>query len=448
MSDLATAIAGKAETAERLAMLQAIEKKLLWLSSWTIHNANHLRPSRDKLKVGGHQASCASVASIMTALYFDVLRPERPGRGQAAREPDLPRDPCTCSGASRSSSSSASGRSAARSPIPSRTKDKCGVDFSTGSVGLGAAMTLFASLIQDYVRLHGLVARADAGRAAWSRSWATPSSTRATSTRPCSKAGSTTSAISGGSSTTTARASTASCPSCCSPRSSSSSPPSAGDVVTLKYGKRLQAAFARPGGEALRHWIDACPNDLYAALCFKGGAAWRAHLESDLGRNRGDPRAARRARRRRARRPDDEPRRARSGGGARGLPRRRGRPAALLHRLHGQGLGPALRRPQGQPRRADERRADGRPAGAPWRARRARNGRPSPAWTSPQASSIASWTGVPFARRVERHRARTPCRSRPSLPQGRRARPLDPGGVRADHGRARAQRPAAGRDGS
>ena len=60
--------------------------------------------------------------------------------------------------------------------------------------------------------------------------------------------------------------------------------------MTIKYGKKLQAAFAQPGGEALRDWIDACPNDLYAALCFKGGAAWRAHLESDLGRNAGDPR--------------------------------------------------------------------------------------------------------------------------------------------------------------
>ena len=76
MADLAPAHAA-ADTAaeERLAVLQAIEKKLLWLSSWTIHNANHLRTSRDKLKVGGHQASCASVASIMTALFFNVLRP-------------------------------------------------------------------------------------------------------------------------------------------------------------------------------------------------------------------------------------------------------------------------------------------------------------------------------------------------------------------------------------
>lgn len=50
--------------------LGAIETRLRWLSSWTIHNANHLRQSRDGLKVGGHQASCASITAIMTALYF------------------------------------------------------------------------------------------------------------------------------------------------------------------------------------------------------------------------------------------------------------------------------------------------------------------------------------------------------------------------------------------
>ncbi len=54
--------------------LEALEEKVRWLASWTIHNANHLRESRDGLKVGGHQASCASLSAIMTALYFHVLR--------------------------------------------------------------------------------------------------------------------------------------------------------------------------------------------------------------------------------------------------------------------------------------------------------------------------------------------------------------------------------------
>ena len=60
----------------RLTTLKELEKKVLWLAAWTIHHANHVRESTDGLKVGGHQASSASLATIMTALYFHVLRPE------------------------------------------------------------------------------------------------------------------------------------------------------------------------------------------------------------------------------------------------------------------------------------------------------------------------------------------------------------------------------------
>ena len=57
--------------------LAALERRVLWLASWTIHAANHLRPADDlDVKVGGHQASCASMATLMTALYFHTLRPE------------------------------------------------------------------------------------------------------------------------------------------------------------------------------------------------------------------------------------------------------------------------------------------------------------------------------------------------------------------------------------
>ena len=61
---------------DELRTLGELEKKVLWLASWTIHHANHLRESSDGLKVGGHQASSASLATIMTALYFNVLRPQ------------------------------------------------------------------------------------------------------------------------------------------------------------------------------------------------------------------------------------------------------------------------------------------------------------------------------------------------------------------------------------
>src|SRR2546429_6737387 len=60
----------------RLELLSALARKVLWLSSWTIHHANHVRQNSDGLKVGGHQASSASLATIMTALYFKALRPQ------------------------------------------------------------------------------------------------------------------------------------------------------------------------------------------------------------------------------------------------------------------------------------------------------------------------------------------------------------------------------------
>src|SRR5262245_27237528 len=63
-------------TAGELRILAELEKKNLWLASWTIHHANHLRENVDGLKVGGHQASSASLATIMTALYLRILRPQ------------------------------------------------------------------------------------------------------------------------------------------------------------------------------------------------------------------------------------------------------------------------------------------------------------------------------------------------------------------------------------
>ena len=67
---------GKSTTEAELRILGELEKKVLWLSSWTIHHANHIRDNTDGLKVGGHQASSASLAAIMTALYFHTLRPQ------------------------------------------------------------------------------------------------------------------------------------------------------------------------------------------------------------------------------------------------------------------------------------------------------------------------------------------------------------------------------------
>jgi pyruvate dehydrogenase E1 component len=58
-----------------LDLLEQIQRKVLWLSAYTIHHANFLRPNPDGTKVGGHQASSSSVVSLMTALYLKALRP-------------------------------------------------------------------------------------------------------------------------------------------------------------------------------------------------------------------------------------------------------------------------------------------------------------------------------------------------------------------------------------
>src|SRR6266571_9468931 len=61
---------------ETITILETIAQRVLWLSTYMIHYANRVRPNPDGMKVGGHQASCASVVSLMTALYFAMLRPQ------------------------------------------------------------------------------------------------------------------------------------------------------------------------------------------------------------------------------------------------------------------------------------------------------------------------------------------------------------------------------------
>ena len=160
----------------------------------------------------------------------------------------------------------------------------------------------------------------------------------------------------------------------------------------MKYGKKLQAAFAQPGrrgacatGSTPARTTSTPPCASRAAP--PGGRIWRATsaaIPAIRALLDGHDDAALAA-------PDDQSRRPRPGGAARGVPRCRGRPAALLHRLHGQGLGPAVRRPQGQPCRADDARADGGPAARAQACPRARNGRRGRARRGARARSTPSW---------------------------------------------------------
>src|SRR5690606_35094326 len=125
------------------------------LASWMIHNANHLRAKEDgDVKVGGHQASSASMVSIMTALYFHALRPEDRVAVKPHAGPIFHAMHYLMGNMPLEKMQNFRGWGGVQS-YPSRTKDVDDVDFSTGSVGLGVAMPLFASLIQDFVHGHG-----------------------------------------------------------------------------------------------------------------------------------------------------------------------------------------------------------------------------------------------------------------------------------------------------
>ena len=266
---------------QKLAYLKALERKILWLSSWTIHNANHIREARDGLKVGGHQASCASVATLMTALYFDVLRPQDRVAVKPHASPIFHAIQYLLGNQSRDKLKQFRALGGAQS-YPSRTKDSDDVDISTGSVGLGVGLTMFASMVRDYVQLHKMVpeeaqpgrmiavmgdAELDEGNVYeallegwkhdvrnlwWMIDYNRQSLDRVVSDKLFQKIKDFFLAV-------------------------------GWQVIILKHGKLQQAAFERPGGEALRQWIDDCPNELYCALTFKGGAAWRERLLRDIG---------------------------------------------------------------------------------------------------------------------------------------------------------------------
>ncbi|MBT8423916.1 MAG: transketolase [Silicimonas sp.] len=260
--------------------LKTIEQRILWLSHWMIHNANHLRLAVDGIKVGGHQASSASMVSIMTALYFSALRTEDRVAVKPHASPVFHAIQYLMGNQTLQKIQDYRGFGGAQS-YPSRTKDTDDIDFSTGSVGLGVAITSIASLVQDYIRAKSWGQDAPEGRMvalvgdaeldegnvyeALQEGWKND-------LRNCwwiidynrqSLDGIVREGL--------------------FERVEKIFDAFGWDVVRVKYGTRQRAAFAEPGGEKLREWIDACSNQDYSALTFMGGAVWRKRLLDDLG---------------------------------------------------------------------------------------------------------------------------------------------------------------------
>ncbi|HEY8447936.1 MAG TPA: 1-deoxy-D-xylulose-5-phosphate synthase N-terminal domain-containing protein [Thermomicrobiales bacterium] len=138
---------------EDLAALQEIERRILWLSTLMIHHANNVRPNPDMTKVGGHQASSASVVSIITALYFHFLREGDRVSIKPHASPAFHAAQYLLGNLDRSYLTTLRAYKGLQA-YPSRTKDPDPVDFSTGSVGLGAVAPVFAALAHRYAELH------------------------------------------------------------------------------------------------------------------------------------------------------------------------------------------------------------------------------------------------------------------------------------------------------
>jgi len=241
--------------------LDQIQSRVLWLATRMVDAANRDRTVTDGVKVGGHQASSASLVSIMTALWFGALRADDYVSVKPHASPVFHAIQYLMGNLDRRYLTELRAFGGLQS-YPSRTKDPDGVDFSTGSVGLGAAAPLFAGVVRRYVDSHfgsrpesrfiaiigdaeldegnvweavGDLTTQGLGNVLWIVDFNRQSLDRV---------------VPGIRITQWARQFEA----------------AGWQVLELKYGRQLEAMFHRPRGEQLRKWIDAMPNEQYQSL--------------------------------------------------------------------------------------------------------------------------------------------------------------------------------------
>lgn len=259
--------------------LETIAQRVLWLSTYMIHYANKLRANPDTMKVGGHQASCASVVSLMTVLYFAVLRPQDHVAVKPHASPVLHAIQYLLGRLPRHMLTTLRDFGGLQA-YPSRTKDPDKVTISTGSVGLGAAATIFGALTQRYLRDHfghagsgryiALVgdAEIDEGNVPEALGEASAHGLNGLWWIVDINRQSLDHIAPEGQVLQIARLFEA----------------KGWEVIWLKYGSTQRAFFERPYGDGLRQWIDACSNAEYQSLLNADGAEIRqATLEWGAG---------------------------------------------------------------------------------------------------------------------------------------------------------------------
>jgi pyruvate dehydrogenase E1 component len=244
-----------------LDVLESLQRRVLWLAMSIVHHANKVRRTDSGVKVGGHQASSASIVSIMTALYFEHLRaPDRVSVKPHA-SPVLHAINYLLGRLDESYLTELRAFGGLQS-YPSRAKDPDPVDFSTGSVGIGATATIWSALAHRYVAGHfevpqggrqvALVGDAELDEGAIWEALVDPLVARLgevlwivdLNRQSLDRV----------------------VPDIAAGRVGAMFEAAGWQTITVKYGRRLRALFERRGGEALRARIDAMPNEEYQRL--------------------------------------------------------------------------------------------------------------------------------------------------------------------------------------
>ncbi len=259
-----------------LETLDAVQRRVLWLAVSMVHHANKVRRSESGVKVGGHQASSASMVSIMTALYFEHLRaPDRVSVKPHAA-PVLHAINYLLGRLDESYLTQLRAYGGLQS-YPSRAKDPDPVDFSTGSVGIGATATLWSALAHRYVAGHfevprggrqvALVGDAELDEGAVWEALVDPTVARLgevlwvvdVNRQSLDRV----------------------VPDIAVGRIASMFEAAGWHTITVKYGRRLRELFAREGGEQLRERIDSMPNEEYQRLLRTPASELRERLPGE-----------------------------------------------------------------------------------------------------------------------------------------------------------------------
>ena len=271
---MTTTSTGRSAAAQaELAVLEEIQQRVLWLATRIVDAANHDRDTGDGVKVGGHQASSASLVSAMTALYFSFLDAPDKVSVKPHASPVYHAVQYLLGNLDRGYLTTLRAFGGLQA-YPSRTKDPDAPDFSTGSVGLGAAAPLFAAAVRRYVDAHfgprprsrfvALIGDAELDEGNIWEAVADPATDGLGSVMWIVDVNrqSLDRVVPGVRIAQWEQQFTA----------------AGWHVVEAKYGQRLRAAFARPGGAQLRDWIDAMPNEHYQSLFGLGRDELRARF--------------------------------------------------------------------------------------------------------------------------------------------------------------------------